>query len=193
MGSIYIRETSCFNDCCRYAPTCPDWTKTKVKCNQNVPLVDLAEAESDVVSTATLESDDDSSLDIPLVALARSLNANAANEIPTDEQVSVSNVVHETTSDKASVGSTSIATDVTGDIFCVGCMVRAAYRRKLYVGKVLKYNKLHNDYYINFMQKLKRSEKYVWPVDADKVWIEACNVKNEVTVDENGYVQDKNI
>lgn len=184
-GFILMRQTSCYNDCCRYVPTCQDWVKTTVEV---VNIDETGEPESDIVCTSTDETDGQSANDQRTMPVARVLHTNGTDQESLTDDVSVSLVGDETTSDKASPVPSIV--DKHKQIYWYGTMVKAYYSSKVYVGKILQFDEKNNDYFISFMEKKKRSSVYIWPKDADQIWVKFSNIVNVVNVDESGNVTD---
>ena len=68
-------------------------------------------------------------------------------------------------------------------------MVRAKYQRKMYIGKICKYNSKQDDYFINSMERRRRLSVYFWPKCKDTVWV-TVDIINEVSLSADGEVTD---
>jgi hypothetical protein len=75
-------------------------------------------------------------------------------------------------------------------MYTPGMMVKAYYNKKLYVGRVLEYESDEDDYYISFMQKKRKTSKYLWPERKDVIWVQSENIVREVFLNENNELED---
>jgi hypothetical protein len=191
-GYIYWRETSCFSACCRREPTCPGWMKTSIPVNSHLtPGPITTESNDDNVDTNSANTDNENihlenieendvnneeeSLITTAAGFADSHHADAGielNGLPQNEVVS--------SSEMKSASSQKYAT---------GSMVKVMYKRKKYVGKIEDYSIEHMDYYINFMEKRKRSSVYVWPKVNDSIWVRPDNILGEAILHDDGSLQ----
>ena len=181
-GFVYMREVSCFQDCCRDRPTCPGWEKT------SVPVVGEHNTTSSDARHTSFEGVQSTSVDIHQASTCDSTstvcrNATDGDVESQDEVTTTSTNVDDTPSNDVNLASS----DVSAPKYSVGDTVEAVYNRKSYVGEILEYSPEGDDYNIKFMKKVKGG-KHVWPKRQDIVWVEAINVIRTVVIDNEGMI-----
>jgi hypothetical protein len=135
-GCVWMRETSCFQECCRRNISCDNWQNTGISVT------------------------------------------------PHSEQQAEQNGSHGAV--------TAEETEVQPNLnFVEGMFVKVKYQGRLYIGKIMEYEKDLQEYLITFMIK-DRGQTYRWPRDDepdDVLWVKASKIVMEVFIDPDGKLK----
>jgi hypothetical protein len=152
--NLVMKDTSCYNLCCRHQPSCTEWRQTGIKI---VPVVAAATSDPVVVDGAIP----------PVVAAAQSDLVVVDGAIPPEPLIG-DVAPSETIVDDGDVVTEPVSSAVF--VYKVGQFVDIMCRKKLYVCEITQHHKELEEYLVKFMKK-QRNGQYVWPKVTSEMWV----------------------
>lgn len=189
--NIFLRETSCFETCCRDQIGQHGWQETAVQVSSEENQGDVRHENNQNVNTDSRSG--------TFNTVLPASGANTELETPEPESVNVENQTRKSgrlcdktvpvvtgnssnapckevpESNKETLQSDNSgedsATPADSDMrFKIGDFVNIKFRRKYYVGQIIGIDAADSEYYINFMTKRKNGN-YVFPKVREEMWM----------------------
>lgn len=171
---LMIRETSCYEPCCRHTVTVNNhgWQETVVKIGVLSNVTENADNEDISVQCEVGPGPSDDDGDVHVLNNDSDVNKTTAEpqDVESGDVIETPDIEpHETAADVPKHDDHVSSNVVVQQNYSVGEYVDVRYGRKTYVGQVTEYSEELHEYNINFMQKRKNG--YIWPKRKDELWV----------------------
>jgi hypothetical protein len=203
-GSIFIREMSCYRECCQNNPSCPGWIQTPIKVGVTQDYHDEVSVQSDIQNVAenvvaeSVGSDEQNNVtseDVTHYEIGCTVEALYNGKLygvqieeynPGNHEYQVKflklNRAGVYTCPKSTSSTWIPATDIVQvvevsnvEMYEIGSVVEISYTNKVYRGQIEEFNAEQNDYYIKIFKKNKAGE-YICPRSTWSTWVHVTDI-----------------